>query len=108
MYGPEPIGYWSGLAGPNCGREHQFLRAAKRYRVIKSFRDYDGDMHQIGEEWTFLGYSFLPYDDGMSWFVSLDDVQEWHIRLQWRPEAQGEVLDDLSSYIIEDNEDSGA
>jgi hypothetical protein len=102
MHGPKQPGQWSILRGPNCGKNHQSLRSGKRYRVIKPFQDYDGDRHNPGERWTFLGYSFLPYEDGLSWFVSLDDLREWCIRLQWRAEAQGEILNNLSHYIIED------
>lgn len=53
----------------------------------------------MGETWQFLGHSFLPYEDGLSLFVSPDGTSEWHIRLQWQPEGQGEVVDDLSRYI---------
>jgi len=35
----------------------------------------------------------------MSFFVSFDDRQEWLVRLQWRPEEQGVVLDNLAEYI---------
>lgn len=105
MYGPEQPGHWSSIEASNCGKEHQFLHAGKWYRVTTDFVDYDGDRHEAGERWQFLGYSFLPYDDGMSWFVSLDGAREWHIRLQWRPEAQGEILDNLAVYLAEDGGD---
>ena len=65
----------------------------------REFTDFDGDVHRAGEEWTFLGSSFLPHDDGLSLFVSLDGAREWQVRMQWRPEAQGPVLDALSSYL---------
>src|SRR5690606_15598829 len=52
---------------------HQFLHAGHRYRVIRGFRDFDGDEHPPGERWIFHGSSFLPYDDGLSLFVSIDD-----------------------------------
>lgn len=70
-----------------------------RYRVIKAFTDFDRHVHLEGEEWSFLGSAFVPYDDGMSFFVSFDDQQEWQVRLQWRPEEQGDVLDHLADYI---------
>lgn len=73
------------------------LRADGRYRVATAFRDFDGDEHAVGEAWTFVGYSFLPHDDGLSLFVSVDGRDEWHIRMQWRPEAQGPVLDSLAT-----------
>jgi hypothetical protein len=102
MYGPEQPGHWSSLVAPNCGKKHQFLRADRWYTVSKAFVDYDGDRHEEGERWAFLGYSFLPYEDGMSWFVSLDGIREWQIRLQWRPDAQGMILDNLKDYMVED------
>jgi hypothetical protein len=92
-------GYWSSIQAPNHGTQHQHLSAGRRYRVIKRFVDHDGSAHEIGEEWTFLGCSFLPYEDGMSFFVSLDGVQEWHLCMQWRPEEQGEILDHLAEYL---------
>ncbi len=99
MHGPEQAGHWSSIEAPNCGKKHDFLRAGQRYRVLESFTDFDGDAHLPGEEWDFLGYSYLPYDDGVSFFISLDGIREWHIRLQWRAEAQGKILDHLASYL---------
>ena len=98
MHGPRASGHWSG--SPGCRRDFAFLAAGQRYRVSAAFTDFDGDVHPAGEEWTFLGASFLPYDDGLSLFVSLDGSQEWHIRMQWRPEAQGDILDGLASYLV--------
>jgi len=98
-YGPKPIGTWSGSKAQNCGASHSFLRAGQRYRLKTEFLDHDGHVHPVGEQWLFLGYSFAPYDDGMSFFVSLDGVQEWLVPLQWRAEEQGHVLDHLSEYI---------
>lgn len=83
--------------GVGCGFAH--LEPGKRYRVIKAFRDFDGRDHPVGEEWTYLGTAFLPYDDGRSIFVSLDGDREWHIRMQDRAEAQGPILDRLREYV---------
>ena len=102
MYGPEQPGHWTSTETSNCGQEHLYLCAGKWYRVAASFLDFDGDRHEKGERWLFLGYSYLPCDDGMSWFVSLDGIREWHIRLQWRPGAQIEILDNLARYVVED------
>lgn len=99
MYGPEKPGFWSGIEAANCGPKYRFLMAGKRYRVIKEFEDYDRHVHPQGEEWLFLGYSFLPYDDGLSWFVSFDGVREWHIPMQWRDEEQGRTIDALESHL---------
>jgi hypothetical protein len=102
MHGPESIGHWSSRHATNGGSRHQHLVAGRRYRVVREFRDHDSDIHSVGEGWIFMGYSFLPYDDGLSLFVSLDGKQEWHIRMQWRPEEQGMVLDNLAEYVVEE------
>ena len=99
MLGPESKGTWSGARAPNTGPIYQFLKAGQRYCVVAQFADSDGHNHPIGEEWIFLGYSFLPYDDGMSFFVSLDGQHEWRIWLQWRTDEQGEILDNLPRYV---------
>lgn len=96
MYGPRDGGHWTSTA---LDPSHAFLKAGRRYRVLRTFTDFDGDVHLEGETWTFLGASFLPYDDGLSLFVSKDGVREWQIRMQWRPEAQGPVLDVLGEYL---------
>lgn len=96
MHGPEPHGHWT-ASSPQSGFKH--LIPGKRYRVSKAFIDYDGHTHPSGETGTFLGHNFLPYDDGLSLFVSLDDQSEWHLRLQWRANAQGRLIDHLKDYI---------
>jgi hypothetical protein len=83
------------------GQAYQHLTPGRRYLVVKEFRDFDRQLHPVGEEWTFLGTAFLPYDDGRSLFVSLDGVREWHIRMQDREEEQRGILDDLANYIVE-------
>jgi hypothetical protein len=85
------------------GVGHDFgpLKVGRRYQVVKAFTDFDRQLHPVGEEWTYIGTAFLPYDDGRSLFVSLDGVREWHIRMQDRPEEQRDVLDGLASYVRE-------
>jgi hypothetical protein len=101
MWGPEKAGHWTSVEAPNVSVEHQFLRAGRRYRVVEPFTDFDGHLHPAGEEWVFLGSSYLPHDDGVSWFVSLDGDMEWHIRLQRDPVAQAALLDDPSAFVGE-------
>jgi hypothetical protein len=67
--------------------------------VIQGFQDYDRHDHPVGESWTFLDHSFAAYDDGMTFFVSLDGENEWLMHLQWRPESQGDVLTFLKDYV---------
>ena len=100
MIGPKKRGYWSGTGSRNGGRKsHQHLLPDTSYSVVQPFTDYDGDVHSVGETWAYRGYRFLPYEDGLSLFVSLSNDDEWHIRMQWRPEEQGEILDNLEAYV---------
>jgi hypothetical protein len=101
MYGPQPDGFWSAHTAVSRGVPFQLLTPGREYRVVKEFADHDGTCHLVGEEWVFLGHSFVPYDDGMSFFVSLDGRQEWLIPLQWRPEEQSGILDALGEYVRE-------
>jgi hypothetical protein len=75
------------------------LQRGGRYRVTQPFRDYDGDDHSVGETWTFLGCAFAPHDEGLSWFVSLDGDQEWHIRMRLTPDDQERIVDAITSYL---------
>ncbi len=82
------------------GHGYAHMVPGKRYRVVKAFTDFDRQVHPVGEEWTYVGTAFLPYDDGRSIFVSLDGEREWHIRMQDRAEEQGPVLDRLHEYVV--------
>lgn len=96
MIGSKPIGFWSkGKAKPL-----RHLVAGRRYRVVQRFVDFDRDAHEVGEEWTYLGTSFLPHDDGRSIFVTVDGEVEQHMRMQDVPAEQGPILDDLESYVV--------
>lgn len=101
MYGPQPGGFWSGQKAVNNGSAYDFLTARHWYRVVREFAGFDGDRHPVGEAWQFRGYSFVPYEDGLSLFVSLDATQEWQLRMQSRAEAQGQILDHLAEYFQE-------
>lgn len=81
------------------GHGFAHMTPGKRYRVIKAFTDFDRAVHPVGEEWTYIGTAFLPYDDGRSIFVSVDGEREWHIRMQDRAEEQQPILDALPEYI---------
>ncbi len=83
--------------GVGSGFAH--MTPGKRYRVVKAFKDFDGAIHAVGEEWTYIGTAFLPYDDGRSIFVSVDGEREWHIQMQDRAEEQQPILDKLHEYV---------
>lgn len=76
------------------------LIRGRQYAVVRSFHDYDGDTHCVGEVWIFLGSSFLPYEDGLTLYVQCDDG-DYQIRLQWGEDEQGEIITNLSSYVLE-------
>ena len=76
-------------------RKFKLLIVGRRYAVIAPFIDYDGRTRQLGETFTYLGHNFLPYEDGLT--LNIDPGGS--IRLQWRSEAQGEVIDALERYI---------
>lgn len=74
------------------------LLPGKDYTVIKSFTDFDGMVHAIGETWTYQGTHFLPYDDGLTLHVLINN-KEVVYRLQWREEEQGEIIDNFKKYV---------
>ncbi|MBJ3784347.1 DUF3601 domain-containing protein [Devosia sediminis] len=78
---------------------YHFLTSGAKYRVTQAFVDFDRRTHPVGEEWTFLRTSFLPYDDGLSIFVTDETGHERQIRMQWRDEEQGPIIERLSDYL---------
>jgi len=73
----------------------------KQYRVVKPFTDFDGRVHDSGESWIFTGKNFLPYDDGLTVYVKRDD-RDHTFRMQWRDEAQGNIISHFSDYVDEE------
>ncbi|MCB0035594.1 MAG: DUF3601 domain-containing protein [Anaerolineales bacterium] len=86
------------MAPNHLNDKFRHLKTGFTYEVIQAFTDYDGREHPVGEEWLFIGSNFLPYEDGVSLFVSYEG-QGRYIRLQHRPETQGAILDHLEAYI---------
>jgi hypothetical protein len=76
------------------------LAPGKTYQVSQPFVDYDGTTHRVGETWRFVEKSFLPYEDGLTLFVERHG-QRMSIRLQWRAEAQGQIIDNFSDFVTE-------
>jgi hypothetical protein len=68
--------------------------------VITTFKDYDGIIHPVGESWRFVAKDFLPYDDGLTLYVERDG-QNVPLRLQWRAETQGQIIDSFSDFVEE-------
>lgn len=99
MYGPKPAGFWSRKTSVPHGTPYRHLVAGQAYRVVQAFVDFDGDAHAVGEAWTFVGWSYLPHDSGLSLFVSLHGDDEWHIRMMCVPEEQGPIVDRLAEFV---------
>ena len=76
------------------------LIPGKTYRVITAFKDYDWNIHPVGELWRFVGKNFLPYEDGLTLLIEQNGKQA-SIRLQWRDETQGQLIDDFSDFVEE-------
>jgi hypothetical protein len=79
--------------------EQLILSPGILYRVILEFRDVDCKSHHPGEEWTFLGYDFFPYDAAYTLFVSSRLGVEEVIRLQDDPQEQKQILKSFNQYI---------
>lgn len=75
------------------------LRPGCRYHVVKPFFDHDNIGHPLGESWIFRHHDFLPHEDGVTLHVEMKNGTERMIRLQWRPETEGPVLDTLEDYL---------
>jgi len=73
------------------------LLQGQQYTVIKPFIDYD-NVHEAGETWIYTGTNFLPYEDGLTLHVLKNGVEAVY-RLQWRKEAQAEIIENFKDYI---------
>ncbi len=98
MIGPKDPGFYT-VRLKDDQRKWEHLLAGNRYIVCRTFVDDVGSLHEVGESWTFLGYSYQGMDEGYSFFVSLDDKQEWHIPLQRQNQAA--ILDCFSNYVVD-------
>ncbi len=74
------------------------LRPGKTYEVIQAFIDYDQQHHAVGEIWTLIAQSFVPYDDGLLLEIQ-QQGKRTSFRMQWRAESQGVVMDDFLNYV---------
>jgi len=77
------------------------LVPGRTYSVVTAFEDYDGIIHPVGERWRFVEKNFLPYEDGLTLIVEKNG-QNIPFRLQWRAETQGQIIDDFSDYVAEE------
>ena len=97
MIGPRPLDFWT----PPTDSPYGHLQPGRHYRVIQPFVDFDGDPHPTGETWLYLGHNFLPHDDGLSLFISLNGEESWHVRMQLIEEEQGTIVESFEDYVTE-------
>lgn len=96
---PFPIGHFSKSdTFKSLKSGSGYFRRGATYRVIKEFTDFDSDTHPVGETWTAMGFSFSPYHEGSSYYVTNPDG-EYHIRLSGLDDEQKEIVDNLENYI---------
>jgi hypothetical protein len=100
MLGPYPAGTHCDFPSPTeWDWETGRLVRGSQYTVTKSFVDADGQMHPVGETWTFLAGTFSRYDDLLLVIVEFPNGEEWRIPLLWRPRDQEEVIEDFLDFV---------
>lgn len=75
------------------------LRPGERYFVVWPFVDIIRSAIQSANAGGLVRYAFLPYEDGLTLFLTAPDGQEVQLRLQGRPDAQGSIVDALDTYL---------
>jgi hypothetical protein len=76
------------------------LIPGQKYKIVKPFTDYDRQVHQPGETWTFVETNFLPYEDGLTVHIRLDDNPKVLVfRLQWRQEEQADIIENFTTFV---------
>lgn len=79
---------------------HLKLIPGRTYKVVKSFIDYDNNLHPIGETWIYIGTDFVPYHDGLTLHVLKDGASaEIVYRFLWDVAGQAEIIESFSDYV---------
>ena len=100
MQGPYRIGSLGSPVTPAEGDwERTRLVRGERYRVIKPFRDADGDEHPIGQEWIFVSTLFSKFDDELTLCIRDVSGEEWKIPLIWKPDRHMDVIENWQQYL---------
>ena len=77
----------------------EYLHSGDYVKVIKTFKDYYGFTHQVGEKFYFACAYFLPYEDGYTLYISKNKIDINAIYLQDRPETQKEICYNLKKFF---------
>ena len=98
MQGPLPNGSFRGMTQPPHWEEGRLLRG-KKYRVIKEFVDFEGDIHPVGEEWVFVASMFSHYDELLLIGIRDSSGVEWKFHLEASPSDQHQVMRSFLEYV---------
>lgn len=74
------------------------LTPGRRYCVVREFVDYDGCPHPVGETWEFVATNFVPYYDGLTLHVLVNNLPLTY-RLLGLPEAQQALITNFTDYV---------
>ena len=77
----------------------KYLYSGDYVKVIKTFKDYDGFTHTVGEKWYFSCAYFLPYEDGYTLYISKNKIDISAIYLQNREETQKNLCSHPEEYF---------
>lgn len=81
-------------------RDYAHLKCGHRYKVVKPFVDFDDEVHPVGEIWNYLGYSYLPYNSGLTIFAVIKEKLV-AIRLCDDPDFQQHIVSELDNHLKE-------
>ena len=77
----------------------EYIYSEDYIKVTKTFKDYYGFTHFVGEKWYFSCAYFLPYEDGYTLYISKNKLNISPIYLQNREGTQGEICSHPEEYF---------
>ena len=77
----------------------EYIYSEDYVKVTKTFKDYYGFTHFVGEKWYFSCAYFLPYEDGYTLYISKNKIDINAIYLQNREETQKNICSHPEEYF---------
>ena len=77
----------------------EYIYSEDYVKVTKTFKDYYGFTHFVGEKWYFSCAYFLPYEDGYTLYISKNKIDISAIYLQNREETQKNLCSHPEEYF---------
>jgi len=77
----------------------EYIYSEDYVKVTKTFKDYYGFTHFVGEKWYFSCAYFLPYEDGYTLYISKNKIDISAIYLQNREETQKNICSNPEEYF---------